>query len=407
MRAFLAALFAIFALPCTAAIMSVNLSGTTGPDFGNQLNDTDVEVARYVLQPTGGAVSIDSITIHVSNFVLADEAFTGVRLFFDADGNGTFDPSEEIGTSQVPSGAASDLVFTETFSAPSGLIRTLQLRVNIGTNATVYGEAYNFTIDPQTDVVLTNPGTDSISSTGLAVSNDITIRHSENQVVPGTGNPTGPRETSFNKNNVAALHFIVSSLNPTGPGQLQGIDLNSITISVTCATSAQTAVVTRLRLWQDDGDGNFEPGSGEVLIQERTSADVGKWVVAGSVISVTYDGLPVQNLSDIPSGATKALWVSIDFGSGVDTTCEVSVTRTNILGALGAAADFFVPNPNFISGNVLTVTTPPPAPTSSKPQGEGGCSTDSASDLALATLLLALTTLCALRARKQARTKST
>jgi hypothetical protein len=376
MRAILAALVTILALPCAAATLAVNLSGTTGPDFGNQLNDTDVEVARYVLQPTGGAVSIDAITVHVSNFVLADEAFTGVRLFFDADGNGTFDPSEEVATSQVPSGAASDLTFTETFSAPSGLIRTLQLRVNIGNNTTAYGESYNFSIDPQADITLTNPGTDTISSATVAVSNDITIRHSENQLVPGTGNPTGPRETGFGKQNLGALHFIVSSLTPPGPGQLQGIDLNSITVSVTCATSAQTAVVTRLRLWQDDGDANFEPGNGEVLIQERTSADVGKWVVAGSVISVTYDGLPVQNLSDVPSGATKSLWVSIDFGDGVDTTCEVSVTRTNILGALGAAADFFVTNPNFISGNVITVTTPPDPPKSAEPPGEGGCSTD-------------------------------
>jgi hypothetical protein len=392
MRAVFAALFAIFALPCAAASLAMNLSGTTGPDFGNQLNDTDVEVARFVLQPSGGAVSIDEITVHVSNFATADEAFTGVRMFFDADGNGTFDPSEEVSTSQGPTGAGSDLTFTETFSAPSGLIRTLQLRVNIGNITSTYGQSYNFSIDPQADITLTSPGTDTISSTTVAVSNDITIRHSENQLVPGTGNPTGPRETSFNDGNFAALHFIVSSLTPTGPGQLQGIDLNSITISVTCATAAQTAVITRLRLWQDDGDSNFEPGNGEVLIQERTVLDVGKWIVAGSVINVTYDGLPVQNLSDVPSGSTKALWVGIDFGTGPETTCEVSVTRTNVLGALGAAADFFVTNPNFISGNVITVTTPADPPRDAEPQGEGGCSTNGESSLWLILVALALTT---------------
>ena len=54
MRAVIAALFVLLALPVSAASLAFNLSGTTGPDFGNQLNDTDVEVARYVLQPTGG-----------------------------------------------------------------------------------------------------------------------------------------------------------------------------------------------------------------------------------------------------------------------------------------------------------------------------------------------------------------
>jgi hypothetical protein len=407
MRAVFAALFAIFALPCAAATLAVNLSGTTGPDFGNQLNDADVEVARFVLQPSGGAVSIDAIVVHVSSFATADEAFTGVRMFFDADGNGTFDPGEEISTSQIPTGAADDLTFTETFSAPSGLIRTLQLRVNIGNITSTYGQSYNFSIDPQADITLTSPGTDTISSTTVAVSNDITIRHSENQLVSGTGNPTGARETGFNDTNFAALHFIVSSLPPTAPGQLQGIDLNSITIGVTCQNAAQTAVVTRLRLWQDDGDSNFEPGSGEVLIQERTVLDVGKWVVAGSVINVTYDGLPVQNLSDIPSGGTKALWVGIDFGTGPDTTCEVSVTRTNVLGALGAAADFFVTNPNFISGNVITVTTPPNPPKDAEPPGEGGCSTGADVNWTLVATTLALMLILLIRACKQNRSKST
>ena len=120
MRAVIAALFVLLALPVSAASLAFNLSGTTGPDFGNQLNDTDVEVARYVLQPTGGSVDIDSLTVHISNFGLADEAFTRVRAFFDADGNGTFDPSEELDATStiVPDGTTDDITFTETFTAP-------------------------------------------------------------------------------------------------------------------------------------------------------------------------------------------------------------------------------------------------------------------------------------------------
>jgi len=403
MRAVLAAFVICFAIPCAAANLAVNLSGTTGPNFGNQLNDTDVEVARFVLQASGGAVSIDSVTVHISNFALADEAFTRVRMFFDADGNGTFDPTEEVDETStiVPNGATDDITFTETFSAPSGFIRTLQLRVNIGTNVAVYGEAYSFSIDPQADVVLTNPGTDTITSTTVATSNTITIRHSENQLVPGTGNPLAPRQTTFGTQNYGALHFIVSCLTPAGPGQLQGIDLNSITISITCQTAGQTATVTRVRLWQDDGDASFEPSGGEVLIQERTAADVGKWVVASSVISVTFDGTPIQNLADLPSGTARPFWVGVDFGTGVETVCEVSVTRTNVLGALGAAADFFVTTPNFISGNAITVTDPPPKEKSPSPPGEGGCSTGSDGAWWLVFTLFALMATFATRACKQ------
>ena len=394
MRALVAAIFLIVAVPCSAANLAFNLSGTTGPDFGNNLNDTDVEVARFVVQPTVGNVDIDSITIHISNFALADEAFTRLRLFFDADGNGTFDPSEELDETStiVPNGTTDDVTFTETFTAPVGVIRTLQLRVNIGVNASIYGEAYNFSIDPQTDIVLTNPGSDTITTVTVATSNDISIRHSENQLVVGTGNPSAPRTAGFNSTNVGALHFIVSSLTPTGVGQLQGIDLASISLSITCATPAQTAAVTRLTLWQDDGDALFEPGFGEVLILSHIPTDVGKWVVSGSVITVTFDGSPIQNLTDIPSGSVRTFWVGIDFGSAPAATVEVSISRTDIIGALGAGADFFVNVPNFLSGDVINVTTPPKAPKSPEAQGEGGCSTNDHSGYLMLVLgLLALT----------------
>jgi hypothetical protein len=410
MRAVIAALFVFLALPVSAASLAFNLSGTTGPDFSNQLSDTDVEVARFVLQPTGGSVDIDSITVHISNFALADEAFTRVRAFFDADGNGTFDPSEELDDTStiVPNGTTDDITFTETFTAPGGVIRTLQLRVDVGANASVYGEAYNFSIDPQADIALNNPGPDTISSTTVAVSNDITIRHSENQLAPGTGNPTAPRNAYYNNANAAALQFVVSSLTPTGFGQLSGIDLASITISVTCASSAQTAAVTRLALWLDDGDSAFEPGGGEVLILSHIPTDVGKWVVAGSVISVTFDGSPIQTLTDIPSGGARTFWIGIDFGSGTDATIEVSVVRTDVLGSLGAAADFFVTSPNVVSGDVINLSAKPPKPPSSEPPGEGGCSTnENPGWMLLIAALLALTTIGRNLPRKQTRPNST
>lgn len=374
MRAFLVVLVALAGLPLAANDLAFNLSGTTGPDFGNQLNDTEVEVARFVVQGSGGAVQVDAVTVHVSNFALADEAFTGVRLFYDANNNGSFEVSEQVGSDQVPSGVADDLTFTGSFTVPNGGIRTLQLRVDIGMNATAYGQAYDFSVDPQTDVVLNDTINDQVTTMTVATSNSITIRHSENQLVPGTGNPSSPRTASHNSSNFPGLHFVISSLNPTAPGQLQGIDLSSITISITCAAAGETATITGLTLWQDDGDSAFEPSSGEVLIQSRTPADVSKWIISTNVINVTFDGTVIQNLADIPSGLTRTFWVGINFGGDPDATCEVLVSRTGILGALGADADFFVGTPNSVSGNVISVVTPPPAPKGAEPPGEGGCS---------------------------------
>ena len=66
MRAFLVALIALAGLPLAANDLAFNLSGTTGPDFGNQLNDTEVEVARFVVQGSGGTVQVDAVTVHVT-----------------------------------------------------------------------------------------------------------------------------------------------------------------------------------------------------------------------------------------------------------------------------------------------------------------------------------------------------
>lgn len=407
MRVVFAALL-LCAAPAFAANLTVNVSGNTPPDFGNQLNDTDVEVARFVFQATGGDVDVSDVTLHVSNHLLADEAFTNVRVFFDAEPNQTFSPGEQIDTDMTPNGTTDDLTFTGSFTVLSGNIHTLLVLVDIANNATVYGEAYDWTIDPQADVTLTSPGTDTITNSNVGISNEITLRHSENQLVQGTGNPTAPRATTFGNSNYPALHFIISSLTPTGPGQLSGIDLSAITLSITCATGPQTALPTRLRLWTDDGDSSFEPGSGEIMIQERVPADTTKWIIAGTVISVTFDGTPIQNLQDIATGTTRTFWVSIDFGGSPETTCEVSLTRTNVLGALGPDADFFVTTPTAISGDVITVTEAPPKKKSKTPQGEGGCSTGE--DTTLTLLMLLIIPLMALGLRavcKQTRSQST
>ncbi|MBZ0136556.1 MAG: hypothetical protein K8I27_09305 [Planctomycetes bacterium] len=388
MRVVLAALLLI-AAPAFAANLTVNVSGNTPPDFSNQLSDTGVEVARFVFQATGGDVDISAVTLHVSNHLLADEAFTNVRVFFDSEPNQTFSPGEQVDTDKTPDGVTDALTFAGSFTVLNGNIHTLLVLVDIANNATVYGQAYDWTMDPQSDVTLANVPPDVITNSNIGVSNSITLRHSENQLVPGTGNPGAPRETSFGASNVAALHFAIDSLNAIGPGQLSGIDLASITISITCATSIQTALPTRLRLWTDDGDSSFEPGSGEIMIQERVPADLTKWIIAGTVISATFDGTAIQNLQDIAAGTVRTFWVSIDFGSGPETTCEVSLTRTNVLGALGTAADYFVTNPTAISGDVLTVTDPPKKKPSKSPEGEGGCSTGTHTSYLL--ILLALT----------------
>jgi hypothetical protein len=222
-----------------------------------------------------------------------------------------------------------------------------------------------------------------------------------NRLQPGTGNPSSPRDTFFGRSNVAALHFLVDSLTATPPGQLSGIDLAAITVSVTLATNQQTAAVTRLTLWQDDGDANFEPNSGEVLILARTPADAGKWGIAGSVISVVFDGTSVQNLQDIPAGQARAFWVGIDFSAdGPEAVCEVSVNSGGVLGALGTAADHFIANPALISGNVLALKAKPPKPKSVEAKGEGGCAASAVPfNLALLAALALLLSVRSLQVR--------
>lgn len=374
LRPLLAAVL-VCAATLPAANLAVNLSGTTNQAFANKLVDTDVQVVRFVLQAGGGDVTVDSITITVSNAAQAVNAFSGMRLFYDADGNGSFDPSEELGTVQAVAGAT--VTFTESFVAQNGLIRELQVRVNVGSSTSVYGESFQFSIAADTDFGLPPASTDTISGTFPVTGNALTIRNSVNQLVPGSGNPAAPRSVERGSQNVAGLHVVFDSLVPVTPGELVGLDLQSIAVSVTLQTAGQAAAVSAVSLWQDDGDNQFEPNAGEVLIQGRSAADLGKWTPAGNVLTVTFDGTPISVLPQINTGQARAFWVGISFQSGAECVCEVSLNRTNVQGTQGTAADFFVTSPASLTGNAITVTTQPAPPAPQEAPGEGGCSTSS------------------------------
>lgn len=395
----LAVLLAAGALP--AANVAVNLSGTTNLAFSNKLVDTDVQVARFVLQASGGNVVIDGVTIDFSNPTNAALAFSGVRLFYDANGNGTFeDPAEELGSIQAI--GTGSVTFTETFTALNGLIRELQVRVNIANNVAVYGEAFQARIDAAGSIILPGASSDTVSGTFPATGNAITIRNSVNQLVPGTGNPATPRTVAKGSQNVSGVHFIVDCLVATNPGELVGIDLQGLAVSVTTQTAGQTANVSAVSLWQDDGDGLFEPGAGEIQILQRTPADVGKWIAAGNVITVTFDGTSIAVLPQINTGQARAFWASISFVGGTECVCQVSVNRTGIQGSLGTTADFFVTSPASVQGEVITVADLPKGAKAPEAQGEGGCSTSEqpVSWATLALLLAGIASGLSLRKRK-------
>ena len=385
----------LLATPLMAADLAVAVSSNQGPDFANKTNDVDVEVARFRLSATGGAVSVDDLTITFSNETMADDAFSQLRLFYDADGNGTFAANEELSTGQTPNGAANTLTFTEVFSAPDTSTNDLQLRADINNTSTFYGQAFTFSINLGTDVTLTNGGSDTVSGTFPVTSNTLTIRHSQNQLVPGTGNPTAPRTVGHNTANNAALHFIVDCLTASTNGELVGIDLDSITISLTLGATGEDAGIAAVKLYTDDGDGLFEPGSGEAEIQRRTSLDTAKWVVSSTVISVTFDGSAIANLVDLVSGQNRVFWVGIDFTGGIDVTVEASVNRTGVLGALVADADYFVTSPANINGNVVNARDTGSSGggsgnTNAEPSGEGGCVASNSPTPALLIAFLAV-----------------
>ncbi|MHC4841986.1 MAG: hypothetical protein ACYTDT_13695 [Planctomycetota bacterium] len=387
----------LLASPIAAADLAVAVSTNQGPDFANKTNDADVEVARFTLSATSGSVSVDDITITFSNETMADDAFSQLRLFYDADGNSTFAANEELDTGKVPNGTSNSVTFAEVFSAPDTFSYDLQIRADINNTSTFYGEAFSFSVNAGTDVTLTNGGSDTVSGTFPATSNSLTIRHSENQLVPGTGNPSAPRDVNHNSTNNAALHFIIDCLAATPNGELVGIDLDSITISLTLGAIGEDAGVAALSLYADDGDGLFEPTTDETEILRRTATDITKWVVSGTVITVTFDGSAIANLADILSGQSRVFWVGIDFAGSMDVTVEASVNRTGVLGALGADADYLVASPANINGNVINVRNigsggggGSGGNSAAEPSGENGCASSNSPTLAIFLSILVL-----------------
>ncbi len=385
----LSALLAVSAAALPAATLGVTLSGATPANFENRLSDTGVEVVRFVLTSTGASVACTGVTITFTNPTNADEAFTALRVFFDANGNSSFEAGEEIGVSQAPNGTAASLIFTGAFTVPTAS-RLMQVIVNTGSNPASYGQAFRFSLAAAADIALVSPGTDSVTGAFPVLGNTLTIRNSVTNLLAGTGNPTAPRTVTRGTQNAAGAHFRLDCLSGIVPGELVSLDLAVITVSVNLGTAADAAVISGLSLFTDDFDTAFEPGSQDLLVQTRTSADVTKWLVVGTTLTVTFDGTEIIAQSAINSGSVRAYWVGISFNSSANAQVEVIVNRTGILGSAGASGDFMNTAIASVSGNLITVSgTSGSSGSSTNGVGEeGGCTTGS--DHGLPWLLLAL-----------------
>ena len=130
----------------SAADLGVNLSGLSPGPFSNRLNDADVEVARFVLHATGGDVTVGSVTISFGDPAAVQTSISALRVFYDADGNGTFTAGEQVGTDQTPDGVNGFLTFAGPFTALSTFQRDLQVRADITSNPAGYGVAFQFSI---------------------------------------------------------------------------------------------------------------------------------------------------------------------------------------------------------------------------------------------------------------------
>lgn len=392
----------------SAATLNVTLSGASPANFENRLSDTSVEVTRFVLTSTGAAVDCSAVTITFTNPTSADEAFTAVRVFYDANGNSSFEAGEEIGTSQAPNGAAATLAFTGNFTVPTSS-RLMQVIVNTGANVASYGGAYRFSIAAAADITLVNPGTDSVTGAFPVQGNIITIRNSVTNLLAGTGNPASPRTVGRGSQNVAGAHFRLDCLAAAIPGELVGLDLAGITISLNLGSAADASVITSVSLFGDDFDAAFEPGGQDPLIQSRTSADIAKWSVVGSTLTVIFDGAPVTALTSINSGSVRAFWIGVSFNSTANAVVEVLVNRTGIVGAEGANGDFITTAITSISGNVITVSGSGGGSTGgsqgNSPEEEGGCS--ASPTVGAPWILLALAALAARIICKRKRPNST
>jgi MYXO-CTERM domain-containing protein len=186
--------------------------------------------------------------------------------------------------------------------------------------------------------------------------NTITIRNSVTNLLAGTGNPSGPRTVGRGSSNVAGAHLRLDCIAAAIPGELIGLDLSSITVNLNLGAPADASVIASVGLFGDDFDSAFEPGSQDPLILARTSADVAKWTLAGSTLTVVFDGATVTALTSINSGTVRAFWIGVSFNSTADAIVEVIVNRTGILGSEGAAGDFLTTAISSVTGNVITVS---------------------------------------------------
>ncbi len=338
-----------------AATLNVTLSGASPANFENRLSDTSVEVTRFVMTSTGASVDCSAVTLTFTNPTTADEAFTAVRVFYDANGNSSFEAGEEIGVGQAPNGAAATLLFTGAFTVPT-TSRLMQVIVNTGANVASYGGAYRFSIAAAADISLVNPGTDSVTGSFPVQGNTLTIRNSVTNLLQGTGNPASPRTVARGSTNVAGAHIRLDCIAAVIPGELVGLDLSSLTVNLNLGSAADANVITSVGLFGDDFDAAFEPSGADPLIQSRTSADVAKWTVAGSTLTVIFDGALITALTSINSGTVRAFWIGVSFNSTADAIVEVIVNRTGILGSEGAGGDFLATAITSVSGNVITVS---------------------------------------------------
>ena len=390
-------LVALGAGSVAAATVNVTLSGASPANFENRLSDTGVEVARFVLTGSGGSVVCTGVTITFTNPTGADEAFTAVRLFYDANGNNTFEAGEELGTpgGVAPNGSAATISFNTGFTVPVGS-RLLQVTVNTGSNPAAYGQGFRFSIAAGADVALSSPGTDNVTGTFPVQGNTVTVRNSVTNLLAGTGNPAALRTVPRGTQNAAGLHFRLDCLAAITPGELVGLKLQTLTVNLNLGSAAHATVISAVSLFNDAFDALFEPNTQDILVQTRTSADVAQWQLSGAVLSVTFDGAAIAALSQVNSGAVRAFWVGVSFNTSADAQLEVILNRTGILGTAGGEGDFISTAIASVSGNVITVTGSGGGGGGSKSNGvgeEGGCAVSEVGALPWLMALLALLTL--------------
>lgn len=394
---FVVVLFILLATPAAAATLTVTVSPEAPPAFANRLLDTNVPVADFTLAAAGGDVTLTAVTITVSNATNAGVAFTSMRVFFDINGDGVFDAGDEIDTFQNPAGS-STFTFTENFTVLSGLARRLQVQVDIGNIPAVYGETFIFSLASSGDLTRQNGG-DSIAGTFPVAGNAVLLRNSITEIGAGSGNPTSGRNVAVGTTNAPALHFKLDSKAGVGPGELVGLKLESLEVTVNLGAASHADVLDSVELYSDNGNTAFEPGSGDNLILRRTPAETTKWQVSGTVLTVTFDGAEIAALPTITTGTTRSFWIAYDLANSGSGQLECQVKGIGVIGTEGDDGDFIMAAPAAVSGGtifVVTVSTPSDLKKDEEYK-EGGCAVGAAIP---PLVLLVLLPVLALRRRR-------